>query len=488
MPNQLLGLLFFIFLPFRGEAAFQQKPDENRSETQQHPLDPEVCGLSSAFLQTEAAQYLYALDCLQRAFDRFQTAKDSASMAAAIANTAYILKALQGDNQVQDFYNQALSLLPEHPLQDVPLSTWFHLAAVADTLPRGQYFRDAGMQFATQQKDTFFLARFLHLQGVAALDNKDIGGADTLMQQGLLLARASLDTMLMGKIAANLASIALQQNNISEGRSYLNICRNLYGSKPILAVQPDVLQAELQFYQAVGDRQNSKIIAEKIDSFAIQLKKDQFQAIMDLSTNARVQATLSWENNLLEAQLLAQKKRQLLRYAVLGCLLVCTLTLYRILSKFLQANKERQQTLQVLFDQYREEYLVSLQQHEPAIQQPQNAPLENALYKLFTEKKIYLDPTLKVNQVAKELGIGYDTLNQLLKDTQKGNFNQMVNGFRIEHAKNLLSDTGQEHLTIEGVALSSGFGSKQQFYNTFQQFVGIKPNEFRKFMHNNKGS
>ncbi|MDP4999293.1 MAG: helix-turn-helix transcriptional regulator [Saprospiraceae bacterium] len=488
MPNQLLGLLFFILLPFRGEAAFQQKPDENRGETQQHPLDPEVCGLSSAFSQTEAAQYLYALDCLQRAFDRFQTAKDSASMAAAIANTAYILKALQGDNQVQDFYNQALSLLPEHPLQDVPLSTWFHLAAVADTLPRGQYFRDAGMQFATQQKDTFFLARFLHLQGVAALDNKDIGGADTLMQQGLLLARASLDTMLMGKIAANLASIALQQNNISEGRSYLNICRNLYGSKPILAVQPDVLQAELQFYQAVGDRQNSKIIAEKIDSFAIQLKKDQFQAIMDLSTNARVQATLSWENNLLEAQLLAQKKRQLLRYAVLGCLLVCTLTLYRILSKFLQANKERQQTLQVLFDQYREEYLVSLQQHEPAIQQPQNAPLENALYKLFTEKKIYLDPTLKVNQVAKELGIGYDTLNQLLKDTQKGNFNQMVNGFRIEHAKNLLSDTGQEHLTIEGVALSSGFGSKQQFYNTFQQFVGIKPNEFRKFMHNNKGS
>lgn len=487
MPNQLLGLLFFVLLPFRGEAAFQQKPDENRGETQQHPLDPEVCGLSSAFSQTEAAQYLYALDCLQRAFGRFQTAKDSASMAAAIANTAYILKALQGDNQVQDFYNQALSLLPEHPLQDVPLSTWFHLAAVADTLPRGQYFRDAGMQFATQQKDTFFLARFLHLQGVAALDKKDIGGADTLMQQGLLLARANSDTMLMGKIAANLASIALQQNNISEGRSYLNICRNLYGSKPILAVQPDVLQAELQFYQAVGDRQNSKIIAEKIDSFAIQLKKDQFQAIMDLSTNARVQATLSWENNLLEAQLLAQKKRQLLRYAVLGCLLVCTLTLYRILSKFLQANKERQQTLQVLFDQYREEYLVSLQQHEPAIQ-PQNAPLENALYKLFTEKKIYLDPTLKVNQVAKELGIGYDTLNQLLKDTQKGNFNQMVNGFRIEHAKNLLSDAGQKHLTIEGVALSSGFGSKQQFYNTFQQFVGIKPNEFRKFMDNNKGS
>lgn len=452
-----------------------------------YDLNKAVCDLTFGWHWTEESQYIQALQHLQPALNFFESEQDTIGRVAALANMAYLLKTLTGIKQSEDYYQQAVSLLNEQNEEKVNHPTWFFLAAVADTLPRGQYFRDAGMQFATQQKDTFFLARIFHLQGLAALDKKDIGGADTLMQQGLLLARAGSDTMLMGKIAANLASIALQQNNISEGRSYLNICRNLYGSKPILAVQSDVLQAELQFYQAVGDRQNSKIIAEKIDSFAIQLKKDQFQAIMDLSTNARIQATLSWENSLLETQLLAQKKRQLLRYAVLGCLLVCTLTLYRILSKFLQANKERQQTLQVLFDQYREEYLVSLQQHESAIQ-PQNAPLENALYKLFTEKKIYLNPTLKVNQVAKELGIGYDTLNQLLKDTQKGNFNQMVNGFRIEHAKNLLSDTGQEHLTIEGVALSSGFGSKQQFYNTFQQFVGIKPNEFRKFMHENKGS
>ncbi len=50
---------------------------------------------------------------------------------------------------------------------------------------------------------------------------------------------------------------------------------------------------------------------------------------------------------------------------------------------------------------------------------------------------------------------------------------------RLEHARELLSLPNTE-LTIEAIAIDSGFGSRNTFYRLFREKYGLTPVEFRK--------
>jgi transcriptional regulator GlxA family with amidase domain len=49
-----------------------------------------------------------------------------------------------------------------------------------------------------------------------------------------------------------------------------------------------------------------------------------------------------------------------------------------------------------------------------------------------------------------------------------------------------LEDPERMKYKIEAIAHDSGFGSKQSFYNTFEELTGIKPSDFRSNMMKTK--
>ncbi|MBZ4652658.1 MAG: hypothetical protein JG761_1458 [Proteiniphilum sp.] len=106
--------------------------------------------------------------------------------------------------------------------------------------------------------------------------------------------------------------------------------------------------------------------------------------------------------------------------------------------------------------------------------------LDRKLEQLMQEEKIYLNPELRLNELAALLGTNRTYASQLIHNQRNLNFCDYVNDYRIQHAKKLLSETADEPLPIEEVALRSGFASNSTFYRVFTGKVGISPSRYRK--------
>lgn len=55
-----------------------------------------------------------------------------------------------------------------------------------------------------------------------------------------------------------------------------------------------------------------------------------------------------------------------------------------------------------------------------------------------------------------------------------------MNGYRVEKAKDLLTDKEQDLFNIEYIGEMAGFKSKSAFYTAFKKNTGLTPQAYRK--------
>lgn len=97
---------------------------------------------------------------------------------------------------------------------------------------------------------------------------------------------------------------------------------------------------------------------------------------------------------------------------------------------------------------------------------------------LISEKELFLNPNLTLDETAKELGISKHILSQYLNEKLGKSFTIFINEYRIERAKSILKT--KNNYTIEGVGYNSGFNSKSSFFTSFKKITGQTPFEFQK--------
>lgn len=95
------------------------------------------------------------------------------------------------------------------------------------------------------------------------------------------------------------------------------------------------------------------------------------------------------------------------------------------------------------------------------------------------KEKAYLNTKLKVDEVAEAIHSSQREISVLLKKHKNQNFNSFINHYRVEEVLRIFNDVNYEHYKLESIAMMSGFGSKQSFYNTFEAVVGEKPAHYR---------
>ncbi len=95
---------------------------------------------------------------------------------------------------------------------------------------------------------------------------------------------------------------------------------------------------------------------------------------------------------------------------------------------------------------------------------------------MFTDK-MYLDPLLTLERLSKSLRIPRNYLSQLINEHFALNFNEMINQFRINDAKEIMNSKKQ-HLTIIDIAYQVGFNSKSTFNTAFKRYTGKTPSTF----------
>ena len=93
--------------------------------------------------------------------------------------------------------------------------------------------------------------------------------------------------------------------------------------------------------------------------------------------------------------------------------------------------------------------------------------------------KCYAKSDLTIVDITEATNIQPKRISHSLNKQKGVNFNNYINKFRIEKAKELFKDNSTENLSVEGIGIEAGFHSKATFYSSFKKFEGCTPASYR---------
>lgn len=105
--------------------------------------------------------------------------------------------------------------------------------------------------------------------------------------------------------------------------------------------------------------------------------------------------------------------------------------------------------------------------------------LKNRLLEIMEVEKVYLDPELRLDHIAKMLHISRHHASQVINENFDMGFNDFINAHRIDEAKKrLLSGFENSPETMSDIAYSCGFNNRASFYREFKKKTNRTPKEF----------
>lgn len=109
------------------------------------------------------------------------------------------------------------------------------------------------------------------------------------------------------------------------------------------------------------------------------------------------------------------------------------------------------------------------------------AALAQELVEAVDARKLYLNPTLTLRELAKEVGMTPHTVSEVLNRSVGQSFYEFINRRRVDEARSLLVRTGD---TVLDIAFAAGFNNKVSFNKAFKEYEGVTPSMFRKQRRN----
>lgn len=94
--------------------------------------------------------------------------------------------------------------------------------------------------------------------------------------------------------------------------------------------------------------------------------------------------------------------------------------------------------------------------------------------------KLYLNDSLTLNDLAREVSIGAKTLSGIINQEMGTTFYELVNSYRVESVKEKLKTESYHKYSLLGIGQESGFKSKTSFYRIFRKHTGMTPAEYKK--------
>lgn len=202
------------------------------------------------------------------------------------------------------------------------------------------------------------------------------------------------------------------------------------------------------------------------------------------------------ENERLKLEVVNQNQNLKLRAYIIILLFLIALLLLFFLWKGYSLYRERGYAYSVLMKKYEDEkaqreFAGRSSQNDSAVPRPGitmavRDPLIENLIQYYQTEKPYLDPKLRVDDVAAKMNTSQKAIAAALKEYNNSNFNTFTNEFRVDEAKRIMENLSDTFYKVESVAYDSGFGSKSSFYVAFEQFTGVKPSYYRSFMFDRK--
>lgn len=104
---------------------------------------------------------------------------------------------------------------------------------------------------------------------------------------------------------------------------------------------------------------------------------------------------------------------------------------------------------------------------------------------LMEREKLFSQPDISLNEVARKLDIHPNYLSQVINTRMQKNFYDYINAQRIEEFLHLVADPAQQQYTLLALAFQCGFNSKSSFNRNFKKATGESPSEYLNRTHIN---
>lgn len=107
---------------------------------------------------------------------------------------------------------------------------------------------------------------------------------------------------------------------------------------------------------------------------------------------------------------------------------------------------------------------------KPENQQANYSDLVPQIEKLFINDKVFLEPELNLNELARRLNTNASVISAAINQNFGKNFNDFVNEYRIREFEIQIKNPSNKNYTKLAVALDSGFNSKATFNRALKKF------------------
>lgn len=112
------------------------------------------------------------------------------------------------------------------------------------------------------------------------------------------------------------------------------------------------------------------------------------------------------------------------------------------------------------------------------------AAYSQQLTAIMEEEKLYLNPDLNLKLLAQYLQVSEKVCSRVLSQGLQSNFNQVINGYRIEAFKDKIRNGAHKEYTLTSIAYDCGFDSKSTFNRAFKLVTDMPPSQFVKSVEN----
>nr|WP_315158917.1 AraC family transcriptional regulator [uncultured Flavobacterium sp.] len=99
--------------------------------------------------------------------------------------------------------------------------------------------------------------------------------------------------------------------------------------------------------------------------------------------------------------------------------------------------------------------------------------------KYVTENESYLEPSLTIQELSKQVNIPVRDLSVLINHHMNQHFFDFINEYRIQKAMQILKNPSKSKVTILEILYEVGFNSKSSFNTAFKKHTNQTPTEFR---------
>lgn len=105
--------------------------------------------------------------------------------------------------------------------------------------------------------------------------------------------------------------------------------------------------------------------------------------------------------------------------------------------------------------------------------------LKKILEQYMQDKAPYLDPGLTLLKLANQLNTTSHELSQVINEQFQQSYAEYINSYRLEAAKEKLTDTAHSHDKIASIAYDCGFNSISLFNTLFKKQTQLTPSQYK---------